>query len=363
MTSSTTVKAWGNCPSGRTNTASRQAGRWSCPRSTTGARRHSGSSTGKATGQRQGKTQISTTPIAAQRIGDFSQQPRAIFDPLTTTASGDRQPFVGNIIPQARINAAIRTYIPLVMPLPNRPGIANNLINTQSLSNDRDLWTMRFDHTLNAKNNFFFRYSSQNVGQLNPNQNINFYNTTRFDARTAAAAWDHIFNPTTVLELKFGYNNPNIPGHDVSPIGRAAFLKQAGITMFQPDVIFDILPNLQAIGEFSIPNGGGITEDHVYQAIGNFSKVLGRHTLKFGATYNWRQFFTNTTNPMNGSADFDTKLTSLPSISTSGESFASMLLGAPIALRKALGNTYVIAHSAFQSYYAQDDFRVSSKLR
>ena len=84
------------------------------------------------------------------------------------------------------------------------------------------------------------------MGQVNPNANINFYNTTRFDARTSAAAWNHIFNPTTVLELKFGYNNPNIPGHDVSPIGRATFLKQAGITMFQPDVIFDILPNLNA---------------------------------------------------------------------------------------------------------------------
>ena len=116
------------------------------------------------------------------------------------------------------------------------------------------------------------------------------------------------------------------------------------------------------VGEFSIPNSGGITEDHVYQAIGNFSKVIGRHTLKFGASYNWRQFFTNTTNPMNGSADFDTRLTSLPSISNSGESFASMLLGAPVAMRRALGNTYVIAHSAFQSYYAQDDWRVSSKL-
>ena len=74
-----------------------------------------------------------------------------------------------------------------------------------------------------------------------------------------------------MLEAKFGYNNPYIPGHDVSTkIGRADSLKRAGITMLQPDVIYDPLPNLNATGEFSIPNGGSDTEDHVYQAIGNF---------------------------------------------------------------------------------------------
>jgi len=299
----------------------------------------------------------------AQRNGDFSQQPRQIFDPLTTTAAGVRQPFAGNIIPPARISPAIKFFIDTVMPLPNRAGISNNLINTQSLSNDRDLWNMRFDHTFGAKDNVFFRYSNQKVGQVNPNANLNFYNTTRFDATTMAAAWNHIFSPTTVLEAKFGYNNPFIPGHDVSTkIGRADFLKRAGITMFQPDVIYDPLPNLNATGEFSIPNGGSDTEDHVYQAIGNFSKVVGRHTLKFGGTYNWRQFFTNTTNPMNGSADFTTTLTSLSTVSNSGSATASMLLGAPTAIRRALGNTYVIAYSSLQTYYAQDDWRMSSKL-
>ena len=73
--------------------------------------------------QRQGRTQISTTPIVAQRNGDFSQQPRQIFGPLTTTAAGVRQPFAGNIIPQARISPAIRFLSTRVMPLPNRAGI------------------------------------------------------------------------------------------------------------------------------------------------------------------------------------------------------------------------------------------------
>src|SRR5262249_35009211 len=209
----------------------------------------------------------------------------------------------------------------------------------------------------------FFRYSSQDVGQVNPNANINFYNSSRFDSRNMAVGWNHIFNPTTVLEAKFGYNNPNIPGFDVDKVtSRSEFIKQSGITMFTPVVIGDPLPNLNAVGEFTIPQGGSITEDHVYQAIFNFSKVISRHSLKFGFSYNWRQFFTNTTNPMNGSADFSTALTSQPGNSNSGEAFATELLGTPTAIRRALGNTFTQARGNFLNSYAQDDWRVSNKL-
>src|SRR5581483_5320837 len=257
--------------------------------------------------QRQGLTQITTTPIAAQRTGDFSQQPRPLFDPYTSVQGPNntiiREPFAGNIIPQARINPGIRFFVNTVLPLPNRPGIANNLINTQSLSNDRDMWNVRMDHTFGQKDNVFLRYSNQNVGQINPNVNLNFYNQARFDVRNLAAAWNHIFGPTAVIEAKFGYHNPAIPQNDVdTKITRQDFIKQSGITMFQPDVLFDPVPNLNAVGEFSVPNNGSNAEDHVYQAIANFSKSWGRHNAKFGMSYNWRRFFTNTANPMNGSA-------------------------------------------------------------
>jgi hypothetical protein len=317
--------------------------------------------------ERQGRTQISTTPIEAQRGGDFSQQPRTIYDPFTSVVGAGgalvRQPFANNMIPKARINQAISYYVDTVMPLPNRSGISNNLINTQGLANDRDVWNVRLDHTFGSKDNVFFRYSSQDVGQVSPNANLNFYNTSRFDGRNMAAAWNHIFSATTVLETKFGYNNPSIPTHDVDTrITRSEFLQKSGITMFQPDVLFDPIPNLNAVGEFSVPNNGSNAEDHVYQAIANFSKTLGRHTFKVGMSYNWREFFTNTANPMNGSADFSTALTNLSTDKNSGESFATMLLGTPTAIRRALGNTFTEARGPFQNYYVQDDWRLSSKL-
>ncbi len=55
-------------------------------------------------------------PTAAMRNGDFSRadrrqgRPIIIYDPLTTDANGNRQPFPGNIIPANRINPVGRNH-------------------------------------------------------------------------------------------------------------------------------------------------------------------------------------------------------------------------------------------------------------
>jgi hypothetical protein len=318
--------------------------------------------------QRQGLTQITSTPTTQWRAGDFSQYSKTIYDPFTSVlGSGGvivRQPFPGNIIPANRINPGIKFYMDTVLPLPNASGVFNNLINTQGLQNDRDLWNVRLDRALGSKDTLFLRYSNQHVGQNSPNVNNLFYNTSRFDVNSLATSWSHVFSPTTVLQAIFGYNNPIIPAHDVSRvITRQDFITKSGITMFQPDVLFDPLPNLDVPGEFSIPNNGSVTEDHVWQATVGFSRVMGGHSLKFGGTYSWRRFFTNTENPMNGQADFDSRLTSQAGVANSGEGFATMLLGTPSgSIRRALGNTYTQALGDFQGWYGQDDWRVNSKL-
>jgi hypothetical protein len=318
--------------------------------------------------RRRATTLISTTPIQAQRDGDFSQQPRTIYDPFTSVQQSDgtflRQPFAGNRIPQSLIHPAIKFFVDTMMPLPNRPGLlSNNLLNTESLANDRDLWNIRADHTFNARNNLFFRYSSQNVGQRNPNSNPNLYNLARYDAVNYAGAWNHIFSPTSVLEVKFGFNNPQNPGQDYNrKITRADFLDKTGIKLYQRDVFSNPIPTLTAIGEFGAGGGGDITYDKIYQWIGNFSKIKGRHSLRFGANYSHRIFFTNTSNPMNGNGDFDRRLTQSATDPNSGHSFATMLLGYPTEIRRGTGNTTTDGRIHAHQYYVQDDFRFSSRL-
>jgi len=325
--------------------------------------------------RRRGSTLISTSPIQAQRDGNFSQQSKAIYDPLTSTliTSGpnagqiSRLPFSGNIIPPKRLNPAMTYLINLMMPLPNLPGLKNNYINTEGLANDRDIWNIRADHYFNEKNTVYFRFTHQKVGEQTPGTQSTAYGIGRFDVINLVGAWNHIFSPKSVLEVKFGYNAPANPVYTVNrKITRGDFLAKTGITMLENQIAGDNIPVFNN-GDFAVNTAGGEggfsdTNDHVSQYITNWSRVMGGHTLKFGIMYSDRHFFQNTGNPQNGTIVFDGKLTSNYNDPTSGIGFATQLLGYPSNITRALGNTLLQGRQHIFNFFAQDDWRVSSKL-
>ena len=162
-----------------------------------------------------------------------------------------------------------------MIPLPNRPGVTQNYVNTQGLSNDRDAINVRGDHNFTNKDSVSFRYSRQRVGQSLPSGNPFLTQISRFDVDNFMGSWTHIFNPTSVLEVKFGRNVPNLPQPtNNSKIQRQDFLTKSGISMFIPDVLFNPIPAFNADGEWSIGSGGQITGDHINQFIANYSNVM-----------------------------------------------------------------------------------------
>src|SRR5581483_2062144 len=102
----------------------------------------------------------------------------------------------------------------------------------QAIDN-RDSYVVRFDHAFNSSNNLFVRWADQRVQNNTPNVNPVLQPFQRFDAYNLAAAYTHLFGPTSVLELKFGFNNPRLPNGFLNPEipNRIAFLQQAGITL------------------------------------------------------------------------------------------------------------------------------------
>jgi hypothetical protein len=316
--------------------------------------------------RRRGSTAISTSPIAAQRAGDFTQQERLIHDPLTSARNERqeivRQQFPGNRIPAARINPAIKLLLDTYLPLPNRPGLVNNLVNIESQASDRDTWIVRLDHNVNPQNNFFVRYTHQKTGLVNPAANPTFFSRNRFDGHNLAVGYNKLMGANKVLEFKFGYNNPINPNLSIGrALSRADFLNQAGIKMYQIDVLSTTVPpNFNAVGEFSLGGGGDVTEDHVYQGVANMSILKGAHSIKFGVNHSRRHFFTNTANPMNGDALFDPRLTN--SAGVGGHSLATMLLGYPTEIRRGQGNTLTQGRINAPQLFFQDDYRITSRL-
>ncbi len=124
---------------------------------------------------RRGQTNISSFPTQAQRDGDLSSIAKTLYDPYTGTEGPNgsilRQPFAGNIIPANRISPAMKFWLDTMIPLPNRPGLTNNFVNTQGYSNDRDAIQVRGDHNFGSKDLLSFRWSRQRVGQNQPGGN------------------------------------------------------------------------------------------------------------------------------------------------------------------------------------------------
>jgi len=315
--------------------------------------------------RRRGSAQLGSVPTAAFRNGDFSElltqpTPTYIRDPFLTgnCNAGDRTAcFANNIIPQARINKAIPSAFEAIVPLPNRPGLVQNLVSNTSQKNDRDMFNVRWDYNLNASNTFNFRYSRQNADLSDPSANPNISQVSQFDVDNYGGNWVHIFSPTTTLDVGYGFNHPTGGGGvSVKPITRAQYLDKTGIKLYQRDVYGDPLINF-TFGSYSIGGAAGeIMIDHIYQTRGNLSMIRGKHSLKFGGQYQYRQFNTNTANPMNGDAIFGNG-----SIIT-GFPMADAVLGFPSEIRRGQGNTFTDGISHFMLGYIHDDFRVSSNL-
>ncbi len=312
--------------------------------------------------RRRGNTLLGNSPPADLRRGDFSSlltqaSPIYLRDPLLTgncTAADRTACFPGNIIPTSRINKAIPTALEIMVPLPNRPGQVQNLVSNVSQANDRDSFHVRWDYNLNSTNSFFFRYSRQDATLINPNAIIGVSDVSRFDVVNTGASWVHIFSPASTLEVGFGTNQPDGGSLGEKPISRAEYFSRTGIQMYQAEVFSDPLVNI-TLGAYSIPSAsGGLQGDNIWQWRGNMSLIRGKHSLKFGGQYHYRNFYTNTANPMNGDAIFNGQITNFP--------MADALLGYPSEVRRGSGNTLTDSISHYYLAHIQDDWRVSSNL-
>lgn len=321
--------------------------------------------------QRQAQPRISTVPTTAQRQGDFNDLNRNVYDPFSATVGPTgaliRQPFPDRKIPVARFNPATALYLNEVIPAPSFGGIANNLVNPQPVSNDRDAWIARGDHTFSESDSVSVRYLRQRVSFVTPTNFPTVSSVARYDVHNFGVSWIHIFAPSLVLESRFGYNNPNLPIADRnSAITRQEFIQRSGLRMYQAEIPGGALPALNAGGIFSYPvgtgGGGRITDDKIFQPSATLSYLRGRHSIKAGFLLQVRHFQQDAADPMNGNAVFDTRLTSLSTDSGSGSSVASMLLGTPSSIQRGSGTVLIDARSPLQAYFIQDDIRISRRL-
>ncbi|WP_158909709.1 carboxypeptidase regulatory-like domain-containing protein [Granulicella sp. L56] len=325
-------------------------------------------------------------PTAKMRTGDFSEllndptgfQSITINDPTTThldPVSGHyvRDPFPGNIIPQSRINpiaAAVAKVFPTVGNSPagqrigaNDLSIPNNYYNWHFRN-----WLGRLDVNVGDKYKFFIRpdYAdftevSNAGGIVGPGENGG-----QFSRASKGFLIDFVdaINPTTVLNVRYGYQffrvlwtSPANTGFDLTSLGLPSSFTQQ---LQQPALFGNYgFQGYSPAGWFA-----NVEDTGTRSLEGSITKSAGKHNIHLGWDTRLTHFtfinpgaYTFTSNNDLTSADW----TDTSSQSTSGDGFATFLLGTP-----STGNTSINASELISTYYiapwVQDDWKVTSRL-
>ena len=113
---------------------------------------------------------------------------------------------------------------------------------------------------LSTKDTVYFRFSNQNADLTQPSSNPNLSADREFDVFNYGGTWNHIFGPTTVMQLTFGTNPPNNPGigRHLGGLTRPDFIDQTGLEMYQRDVFGDPLVSM-GFGSYNAGGGAGGT--------------------------------------------------------------------------------------------------------
>lgn len=271
--------------------------------------------------------------------------------------------FSTGVIPKQDLNSIATKLVNQFVPLPNGAGNAYNFNAVQAGTDNQYLF--QIDQTFNARDSlrFYALFEARPTTQTLPFVGASLPGFEEQDGRhykQYSAGWTHVFNPDTLNEFRVGYTRFNFPS--VSPTSVVAPSSYG----------FNITPNvpsgaqLPVIGVAGIDSGQvnftiGFSQDgpqpridQTYQLDDNFSRVVGRHTLKFG--YAGRKFAV--LNPFgyenNGDYTFGASGTF-----TTGNAGADFLLGIPDSYLQTSGN--VMNDSAFGHYlYAQDSWKATS---
>ncbi len=165
---------------------------------------------------------------------------------------------------------------------------------------------------------------------------------------------------TAVNEFHFSYMRDHsnlgkpVGGRGVS-LATQGFVTSAGTPGIVPldpqgEGVENIVFNTFSIGT----NANELKQaNNTFQGIDNFSKVLGRHTLKLGAEFHYDQIDTNPIAQFNGNFLFTG--------SESGSDFADFLLGVPSQYNQSELQAFY-GRNKYWGLYGQDSWRVRSNL-
>ena len=327
-------------------------------------------------------------PTGAERSGDFSQttntagQLVVIYDPLTG------QPFAGNRIPANRINP-VATAMLKYLPAPDVErdnGTANYTRTSRINSKFQQMYSVKLDHkfTDSVTLSGFYLYNRTDEPEANYFGDADQNDPNRFadpndyilKRRPKILALNNtwVLSNSSLLALRYGFTR--FPDNDTLSIEFDP--RTLGVSQtFANQIQLNKFPQVRVRGyDQSSPGSrtfGAINPRNLdwksTSANATLSKLVGRHTFKFGGDFRKMGVDSYIWGDGAGYFDFDKDMTSSnggTGSTTDGNAFAAFLLGYPSSLStresRLSVSTPLNVFAYYYGGYAQDDWRVNSKL-
>ncbi|MDP9050806.1 MAG: Plug and carboxypeptidase regulatory-like domain-containing protein, partial [Acidobacteriota bacterium] len=346
-------------------------------------------------------TQTSYVPTQAERNGDFTQA-YLTSTPGGNTYTGATGPVAvcsiysngvctgystTTVNPSPTAQAYVKDVYKNVPLPPSASDIAANLDPHTLINNIRNIFNdeqelARVDHALNSKVNLFYRYLHDSLptvegvslfagGSLIPGvatTSTHSPGTQQLGHVTIAV------HPTFLIDMGYAYSSGKVIS---TPIGLIASANSPDVKPLVPfPNTLGVLPSLSFGG-----NGPSIAESGIYNDLnynhngfGNFTKIKGTHTFKFGLTYNHYEKIENSLSTNQGiftfsnpSAPSASQLAAVgPGVAAPGQfdaQFGNFLIGNANSgfSQASLSPVADVAENLIE-LYGQDDWRATRRL-
>jgi hypothetical protein len=297
-------------------------------------------------------SQLFSVPTAPQRAGVF-----------TTTIVN---PAGGVPFPNSTINVPLDPAAVALLakvPLPNRPGAANNLLAIDRQTNDNNQYNARIDHQFSSNDSAYARVSVFSANEFDPfgssvlNEALlpGFGRNLTTHSVNASAGEAHTFSARLLNEFRFGFLR--VSGGQGDPNAGTPFAAQYGLLGTTANPSDMGYPQVSLSNTFStIGSASGFTNriDRNFELFDNVTFQSGAHTIKFGGYFFHLNFNPSYPNDARGIYTF--------SGAYSGNALADFLLGYPSQAQVGIGEGAENAHTDWAHFYIEDSWKVTRNL-
>ncbi|MDT7810617.1 MAG: hypothetical protein QOJ42_533, partial [Acidobacteriaceae bacterium] len=280
----------------------------------------------------------------------------------------------GNLIttiPTSRINSAAAAYLKDVyshVPLPQDP------TNDQLFSNQANIFNyrqeiVRVDHTFSPKLSGFIRYIQDSIPTVeggglfngNPLPNITQTNT-QSPGKNVVANLSMTFSPTFLNEVEYAWSYGAVLSVNSGQLAATNSPDVASAIQLPFPETLNRIPSIA----FGAPNAsffgfGSYNDYNKNQTIfDNVTKITGKHTLKFGFSFD--HYFKSENSGGNNAGTFAFQATPATGATEFQQEFALFLLGQSTNFTQNTIDIRALIHQNMLELFGQDEYRLFPNL-